>query len=235
MKDVLILFSGGKDSFLSTLIMLNKGYRVNLVTFDNGQELKSKNVLIGAKKIKNKFGEDKVNIIGIKKTDAIFRELICSFYNYDTNYINQKFGNITISQFNCLACRLSMYILSIIICKKENVKLVVDGARKSQLFAIEQETMINEFKKLFENFNLEIIFPVLNETYDYSIKNQILANGFVPKMNECQCLLGMPILNGSMNDDILEGCLNVYMKELYPKIERIIETYKNIDFKEKYL
>ena len=235
MKDVLILFSGGKDSFLSTLIMLNKGYRVNLVTFDNGQELKSKNVLIGAKKIKNKFGEDKVNIIGIKKTDAIFRELICSFYNYDTNYINQKFGNITISQFNCLACRLSMYILSIIICKKENVKLVVDGARKSQLFAIEQETMINEFKKLFENFNLEIIFPVLNETNDYSIKNQILANGFVPKMNECQCLLGMPILNGSMNDDILEGCLNVYMKELYPKIERIIETYKNIDFKEKYL
>ena len=235
MKDVLILFSGGKDSFLSTLIMLNKGYRVNLVTFDNGQELKSKNVLIGAKKIKNKFGEDKVNIIGIKKTDAIFRELICSFYNYDTNYINQKFGNITISQFNCLACRLSMYILSIIICKKENVKLVVDGARKSQLFAIEQQTMINEFKKLFENFNLEIIFPVLNETYDYSIKNQILANGFVPKMNEGQCLLGMPILNGSMNDDILEGCLNVYMKELYPKIERIIETYKNIDFKEKYL
>ena len=235
MKDVLILFSGGKDSFLSTLIMLNKGYRVNLVTFDNGQELKRKNVLIGAKKIKNKFGEDKVNIIGIKKTDAIFRELICSFYNYDTNYINQKFGNITISQFNCLACRLSMYILSIIICKKENVKLVVDGARKSQLFAIEQETMINKFKKLFENFNLEIIFPVLNETDDYSIKNQILANGFVPKMNECQCLLGMPILNGSMNDDILEGCLNVYMKELYPKIERIIETYKNIDFKEKYL
>lgn len=230
MKDVLILFSGGKDSFLSTLIMLNKGYRVNLVTFDNSQELNSKNVLIGAKKIKNIFGEDKVNIIGIKKTDAIFRELICSFYNYDTNYINKKFGKITISQFNCLSCRLSMYILSIIICKKENIKLVVDGARKSQLFAIEQEPMIKEFKKIFKNFNLEIIFPVLNETDDYSIKNKILANGFVPKMNEGQCLLGVPILNASMNDDILEGCLNVYIKELYPKIERIIETYKNIDF-----
>ena len=111
----------------------------------------------------------------------------------------------------------------------------MDGARKSQLFAIEQEPMIKEFKKLFKNFNLEIIFPVLNETDDYSIKNKILANGFVPKMNEGQCLLGVPILNASMNDDILEGCLNVYIKELYPKIERIIETYKNIDFKEKYL
>ena len=235
MSRALILFSGGKDSFLSTLKAIDQGYEVNIVTFDNGQELKSKNVIKEAKRIQKKYGSDKVEIIGIKKTDSIFRELICSFYNYDIQFIKEKFGNITISQFNCLSCRLSMYILAIIICLQKNIDTVIDGARKSQLFAIEQETMINEFKKLFENFNLEIIFPVLNETYDYSIKNQILANGFVPKMNECQCLLGMPILNGSMNDDILEGCLNVYMKELYPKIERIIETYKNIDFKEKYL
>lgn len=235
MKEVLILFSGGKDSFLSTLIMLNKGYRVNLVTFDNGQELKSKNVLIGAKKIKNKFGEDKVKIIGVKKTDAIFRELICSFYNYDTNYINKKFGNITISQFNCLSCRLSMYILSIIICKQKNIKLVVDGARKSQLFAIEQDKMIQEFHKLFQKFNLEITYPLLNENDDFSIKNQILAHGFVPKTNESQCLLGMPILEKSINDEIIDGCLNVYHNELYPMIEEIIKKYHNINFEGEYL
>lgn len=35
MKEALILFSGGKDSVLSTLMMLDKGYKVNLVTFDN--------------------------------------------------------------------------------------------------------------------------------------------------------------------------------------------------------
>ena len=128
-----------------------------------------------------------------------------------------------------------MYILSIIICKKENIKLVVDGARKSQLFAIEQETMINEFKKLFKNFDIEILFPLLNEKDDFSIKNQILAHGFVPKTNESQCLLGMPILKDAINDDILEGCLNVYIKELYPKIEKIIETYQNIDFQENYI
>ena len=118
MKEALVLFSGGKDSFLSTLIMLEKGYKVNLVTFDNGRELKSKNVLIGAKRIQKKYGSDRVKIIGIKKTDAIFRELICTFYNYDIEYIRTQFGKITISQFNCLACRLAMYILAIIICTK---------------------------------------------------------------------------------------------------------------------
>ena len=67
MKEALILFSGGKDSFLSTLMMLDQGYKVNLVTFDNGHELNIKKVLIGAKKIQKKYGSDKVKIIGIKK------------------------------------------------------------------------------------------------------------------------------------------------------------------------
>ena len=112
---------------------------------------------------------------------------------------------------------------------------MVDGARKSQLFAIEQEKMISEFKKLFKKFNIEIAFPLLDEEDDFSIKNQILAHGFLPKVNEGQCLLGMPILSDSMNDDISEGCLNVYIKELYPKIGRSLERYKNITFKDKYL
>lgn len=128
-----------------------------------------------------------------------------------------------------------MYILAIIICLQKNIDTVIDGARKSQLFAIEQEAMINEFKKLFKNFDIEILFPLLNEKDDFSIKNQILAHGFVPKTNESQCLLGMPILEKSINDEIIDGCLNVYIKELYPKIEKIIETYQNINFEGEYL
>lgn len=130
MKEALILFSGGKDSFLSTLMMLDQGYKVNLVTFDNGHELNIKNVLIGTKKIQKKYGSDKVKIIGIKKIDAIFREFICSFYNYDTKYIQKEFDNITISQFHCLSCRLAMYVLSIIICLQKNIHCVVDGLEK---------------------------------------------------------------------------------------------------------
>lgn len=234
MKETLILFSGGKDSFLATLLMLEKGYKANLVTFDNGYELKCKNVLIGAKRIQKKYGTDKVEIIGIKKNDSIWRNLICNFYNYDIGYIKDRFGNITFSQFNCLSCRLSMYIMAMIICKQRNIKLVVDGARKSQLFAIEQDQMIDEFKELFEKFGLEICFPLLDEANDYEIKNKILAHGFVPKMNETQCLLGMPI-NNSMNDEVLNGCINVYREELYPKIERILKEYGNIEFSEEYV
>lgn len=233
MKEALILFSGGKDSFLSTLLMLKKEYKVNLVTYDNGCELMCKNVLTGAKRIQKKYGEDKVKIIGIKKIDAIFREMISNLYNYDINYIKDNFGNITISQINCLSCRLSMYIMSIIICKQNKINLVIDGARRCQLFLVEQDIMIQEFKKLFNYYCLEIDFPLLDEEDDFKIKNMLLANGFVPKMNESQCLLGIPIKN-KLSNDIIEGCLNVYKKELYPKIDDMVKRYKNISFSKEY-
>ena len=57
MKEVLVLFSGGKDSFLSTLLMLEKGYKVNIVTYENGCGLKASNALHGAKRILKKYGK----------------------------------------------------------------------------------------------------------------------------------------------------------------------------------
>ena len=51
MNKVLVLFSGGKDSFYLTLLMLEKGYNVNLVTYENGCGLKSENAIETAKRI----------------------------------------------------------------------------------------------------------------------------------------------------------------------------------------
>lgn len=44
LPDALVLFSGGKDSFLTTLNLLHEGYRVTLLTCDNGSEMCIRNV-----------------------------------------------------------------------------------------------------------------------------------------------------------------------------------------------
>lgn len=234
MEEALILFSGGKDSFLSTLLTLEKGYKVNLVTYRKGMDLNSKNVLIAYKRLQKRYGTDRVNIIGVKNTDAIWRELICEFYNFDTKYIMNKFGKITISQYNCLSCRTAMYILSIIICKQNNINHVIDGARKCQLFAIEQPVFLNKFKKMFEENNIVIEYPLADEVNDFEVKNEILARGFVPKMNEAQCLLGMPMTN-NVDKEILNGLCKVFDYNLYPKINELINRYKNTKFEGDYL
>ena len=233
MKKVLVLFSGGKDSMLSTIFLIEQGFETILVHYDNALELGSKNVKNGYHRLVKKYGENKVKYHGVKKTDAIFRTFIKDFYNLKVDEILKEYGKISFSQFNCLACRLSMYVTTIILCKQLNISYVADGARNSQMFAIEQDDMLNLFKELFKEYNIDLLLPVKNLENDYEEKNEFLVRGIIPKVSEAKCLIGMPLY---VNDsEILNASINIYKKFLYPKIYDLIEKYKNIEIGDKYL
>lgn len=96
MKECLVLFSGGKDSFLSTIYLIEQGYKVILVHFDNGQTIGINNVKIGYKRLLKKYGSEKVSYIGTKNISCFFRNFIIKTYNMYLEEINKKYGNITI-------------------------------------------------------------------------------------------------------------------------------------------
>lgn len=234
-EKVLVLFSGGKDSFYLTLLMLEKGYDVKLVFFENGCGLKASNAIETAKRIQKKYGKDRVEILKIQRIEAIWRQFLFLFYNKKPSEILSKYGEITISQFNCLSCRLSMYIMAIILCKKMDIRLVVDGARKSQLFAIEQEVLLVKFKDFFNRFNLEIDYPIKDFKDDFELKNQLLIRGFVPKTLEPQCLLGMPISNKDITTEIVKATEKVFDELLKNKAIEMVDKYKDIEMSGEYL
>ena len=235
MKRVLVLYSGGKDSLLSTLLLIEQGYQVYLVHYDNVYEIGKVNVKKGFKRLEKKYGSEKIRFIGIKKIDAIFRELIKEFYNTKANEIVQKFGNISISQFNCLACRLSMYIETIILCKQLGISVVADGARISQKFAIEQEEMLQLFILLFKEYNIDMLFPVKDLEDDFQEKNELLVRGIIPKVNEAQCLLGMPLEKDFVNNDELMATIRVYKELLHVKVDGLVKRYSKVSFGEEYV
>ena len=235
MEKVLILFSGGKDSFLTSLLLLEQGFCIYLVTYENGYGLNSKAAVSMAKRLRKKYGEDRVKVLGVKNISPIIREFFRMYYNLLPSEIIDEFGEVTISQFNCLSCRLSMYIVTIILCKQLTIKYVSDGARKSQLFAIEQDEFLNRFVELFKEYGIDILFPVKDIDDDFDLKNQILIRGFVPKTYEPQCLLGMPIKGKELDEKVLTGSLNIYDKLLKDKAYELIDKYKNVDISGEYI
>lgn len=220
---------------LSTILLIEQGYQVFLVHYDNSFEVGSNNIQVGVKRLVKKYGSDKIKYIGTKKVSGIFRELIKDFYNLKSNEVLENFGSISISQFNCLACRLSMYVEFIIICKQLNISYVADGEKNSQLFAIEQNQMLDLFISLFKNYNIELLLPVKDLKDDFEEKNALLIRGIIPKVYETQCLIGMPLNSSTIDDEILLAIINTYEKMLFPKIDKLIKKYKNIELGDKYI
>ena len=130
---------------------------------------------------------------------------------------------------------MAMYVASIIICKQKNISIVVDGARICQLFAIEQQEMLNKFIAFFKKYNLTIDYPVKNIDSDWDLKNELLIRGIIPKTIEPQCLLGCPINKDNIDEELINSVCNVYEKYLEEKAIKVVEDYININICEEFV
>lgn len=225
----MVLFSGGKDSLFTAVQFLEKDYQVYLVHYENGCSICSKNVLHSVKRLTKKYGTDKCKFLGIYNVSAIFREFLFLYYNLKPSDILKLYGEVPVSQFNCLACRLSMYVISILLCRKHDIDFVLDGARKSQLFAIEQEPLLTQFISFFNDYSIHIEFPLKDFKDDYELKNQLLIRGIVPKTLEPMCLLGIPLTSIQIDDEVIKSVSLVFDNLLKEKAQFIIKKYQELE------
>lgn len=217
-KEVLLMYSGGLDSILSCIRLVSKGYKVYLIHFDNGSSIGTENIQIGAQRLIERF-KDKVEYLGIASTAARFvyyREMT-DIENLNAEELNNKYGKISMSQYRCLLCRMSMYTYTVALAKNMNIGYIAEGARKSQLFAIEQEELLNEFKSFCNKYNIELLTPVLEVEDDYEKENEIFMWDYNLCACEAKCLLGYP-----MNRNLTKEELND-IKELYKSIRYLQE------------
>lgn len=227
-EKVLQLFSGGKDSFLSTCKLAEQGYNVLLITYQNGCSLCNQNTKHEAERLIKKYGE-KVHFLGCYPTVGIWREFFLPFLNLKPSEIKERYGEITYSQFNCLTCRTTMYLYSIVFCKYLNIKKISDGARPSQGFVVELPSMLERYKKLLSKYGIELLLPVQHIDSDWTIKNELLLRGIVPKTLEPRCLIGVPLPNGERPDnDIIQGTLKFFDEEMYPKCHELLCTIEKV-------
>lgn len=200
-KDVLMMYSGGKDSTLAAIRLHNQGYQIHFVHFDNGCMKDSDKPFLTYKKT---FFEKDGFIFDYKNSQVDIEDLFKTYYSewvkIQGGVDSLADGTLT-SEIRCLSCRMAMYTKAIMIAKVNGFKYIADGARISQKFMLEQEPMIERFKELAKQHGIELLFPVLYLDDDRKEIAELLANGYSAKTWESKCLIGRAAKDKTESDE----------------------------------
>ena len=232
-KSVLLMLSGGRDSFLAACRLLEdpETYdKVYMVTYDNGCMCEVDRVKTVADRIIARYGADRAKYLGVFSTAGIAREFFHPYFNMKPAEQQKRFKGMTPSQFHCLVCRTAMYIYSIWLCKIKGIHYIAEGGRRSQDFVIEQEGMaLERYPELVKSVGMKLLLPVYDMgkdwtpdddfNADWSRDYELMMRDYRSKCDEAKCFIGVPI-NGSINKSVIAGVHAYYDEVMLPRIQK---------------
>lgn len=222
-SNVIVMLSGGRDSFLSACRLLEDpaGYKIKMVTYDNGCSYGSENAKTVADRVIARYGQDRAEYLGVYKIGGLIRKFFFPYFNMEPSEQEKKYSGMTPSQFHCLICRTSMYIFSIWLAYKNEAHYIAEGGREDQEFVIELPGMAKDrLPKLVQSAGMELLLPVYELNSNWERDNELLLRNYICKTYEPKCMIGVPIC-GSINDRVIEGVHAYYDQEILPKIEKM--------------
>lgn len=212
-KDVLLLYSGGKDSTLAAIRLHNAGYNVHFLHFDNGRMKDTDKPYLTYRKIFTP--EDGYYFSYLHQNE----DISYLFNSYFSSY-NDKGSDTITSEIRCLSCRMAMYTRALEIATLNNFSYIAEGARISQKFMLEQKPIINRLESLAAKYGIKLLFPVLELTSDEEEIQELLRNGYSSKTWESKCLIGRPTRDKTKEEE--QSIISYYDTNLEPKMLRLI-------------
>lgn len=219
---VLLMLSGGRDSFLSACRLVENGYNVNMITYDNGHISHAEYAEAVAGRIIEMFGEEQAKFVGIQAIVQNIRPLMKKALYLEPVQLAEKYPHLLHYQVSCLACHTAMYLHSIAYCLANEIKVISEGAREQQGFFVELPEMSERYEKLCKQYEIELVLPVYNLQSDDERIMELSEWEFHPKSMEPKCWLGCPLcepLKPEQRNDLAA----YYDKEMLPQLDSIIQ------------
>ncbi len=163
-NEVVVMFSGGIDSLLASVVLLDKYDKVHLITFDKGYlEFGVKNNVPNAERLKATYGADRITheVLDIKRVvkrisvSKVWKDR--KDYNMETRW--------------CVGCRVSMQTAAMIYALEHDLVGYADGSNREQIpseanltgTAENYPSIVNRTK----DFAMEYAVHFLTPTYEY--------------------------------------------------------------------
>lgn len=211
-----ILFSGGLDSSLAVCKMIEKGYRVELLHFDQGALISNNLVSIRYNELEKAYsncikGINHFNISGL------FRRIALVSLEEDIKKYNVSLV--------CVGCKLAMHVQSVIFCKKHEIQCMADGSTERQSrYGEQREVALDFVKDLYNEYGISYENPVYT-LEKKEIKYGLFDRGMTIQPLEDTCLFSNTFSIAS--NEAIEQYLRDKKQLCNELIERGISYEKN--------
>ena len=220
----LVMFSGGKDSFLTACRLLNKGNKVKLLSFNGGGVIGEQNLLHGVNRLLKKYGEDNVEYVGIYPTISIIQRINRTWVYATQKELGEKYPSATNCQFQCLHCQTAMWIAAIAYCQAKEIKHIACGYRSNDVFCTGITEYMDEIKKIASQFDIDIVTPVSDIKDDLDRDFEMSSYGFAPQVLEPKCVLGNPAKDGLLSNEERTDLMSYFSENLYYQFDDAINS-----------
>lgn len=221
-RRVLLMLSGGRDSFLSACFLIEEGYQVYMVTYDNGCISDIGSTKTVAERIIGKYGSSRAVFVGVQSIAANLYRLQEAYLYQTVSENSGKYPNLRPAQMPCLACHTGMYLEAIAYCKAHGICYLAEGARRTQKFFVELPEMVRRYGELTEQNGIKLVLPVYDLINDWERKLKLADRGYIPKTLEPQCWIGCP-LREELKPCEIESLAAYYDNEMKPKLQGLID------------
>lgn len=187
-KRCAVLFSGGLDSSLAVCKMIEQGYDVELLHFDQGSLLSNNLPNIRMSEIQRAYPSSSISMHEINAS-GIFRRIALTTLEHDIIKHNVSLV--------CMGCKLAMHVCAAIYCIRNNISIVADGSTKRQERYAEQRMIAIDFiKAIYSTYKIAYTNPIylLEES---EIKYGLFDRGLTIQAMEDTCLFSHTFSNAS--------------------------------------
>lgn len=232
MEPVLILFSGGMDSFLTTCRLIRDGFKAVPILFNNGALVGETNVLHGIGRLTNRYGSDRVQYAGCYNTAALIQRINGYVMSAPWQGMARVYPNLTNAQVTCLNCQTAMWIAAIAYAKSHDIQKIACGYRKTDTRCTGHQGYIDVIATIAGQHGIELILPVwhddawLRHPSGDGRRTEMAEQGFEPQVYAPTCMLSVPV--PSMTDTTKTEMDNYVRDVILPGISKRIDRAQSI-------
>lgn len=225
----LVLFSGGKDSFIAACKIASAGDTAVLFSCNGGGMVAEAHLLHGVARLEKRFGSEHIRYAGIYPTSGLIQALSEYWINTSLAELAKEYPHLTNCQVRCLHCQASMWAAAIAYAVAKRIPVVAAGYRHNDVFCTGLEGFRLLMEELAASRDIAVEFPVWNLYEEDWERDEVMVRySFEPAVLEPKCLLGTPVRNGfptEEREDMVKYTANILLPGLRAVISRIIPVF----------